>query len=102
MISNCTQCGRLLNELLFHQFSFQERYLTFNEKRIFYKQTSKDKSAFVGNDAVMKNANLLAGQFRHKSQTTDQVIDQSNAIDALQKQQQLLYKNLNIQASGYD
>ena len=50
----------------------------------------------------MKNANLLTGQFRHKSQTTDQVIDQSNAIDALQKQQQLLYKNLNIQASGYD
>ena len=103
MISNCTQYGPLLIELLFHQFSFQERYLDLMREGFFtYKLRNTDKSAFVGNDAVIEDVNLLAGQFRHKRQTLEQAIDQSNSIDVLQKQQQLFDKNLNIQTSEYD
>ena len=97
MISNCTQYGPLLVELLFHQFSFQERYLDLTREGFFtHKLRNTDKSTFVGNDAVIEEVNLLAGQFRHKRQTLEQVIDQSNAIDVLQKQQQLFDKNVNI------
>ena len=103
MISNCTQYGPLLVELLFHQFSFQERYLDLMREGFFtHKLRNTDKSAFVGNDAVIEDVNLLAGQFRHKRQTLEQAIDQSNSIDVLQKQQQLFDKNLNIQASECD
>ena len=97
MISNCTQYGPLLVELLFHQFSFQERYLDLMREGFFtHKLRNTDKSAFVGNDAVIEDVNLLAGQFRHKRQTLEQAIDQSNSIDVLQKQRQLFDKNLNI------
>ena len=103
MISNCTQYGPLLIELLLHQFSFQERYLDLMREGFFtYKLRNTDKSAFVGNDAVIEDVNLLAGQFLHKRQTPEQAIGQSNSIDVLQKQQQLFGKNLNIQTSEYD
>ena len=103
MISNCTQYGPLLIELLFHQFFFQERYLDLmREGFLTYKLRNTDKSAFVGNDAVIEDVKVLPGQFRHKRQTLEQAIDQSNSIDVLQKQQQLFDKNLNIQASEYD
>ena len=36
MISNCTQYGPLEVELLFHQFSFQQRYLRLNEGWLFH------------------------------------------------------------------
>ena len=102
MISNCSQYGPLLIELLSHQFSFQERYLDLIREGFFtYKLRNTDKLAFVGNDAVLE-VNLLAGQFCHKRETLEQVIDQSNSIDVLQKQQQLFDKNLNVQSSGYD
>ena len=102
MISNCTQHG-LLVELLFHQFSFQERYLDLMREGFFtHKLRNTDKSAFVGNDAVTEDVNLLAGQFCRKRQTLEQAIDQSDSIDVLQKQQQLFDKNLNIQASECD
>ena len=67
-----------------------------------HKLRNTDKSAFVGNDAVIEDVNLLARQFRHKRQTLELAIDQSNSINVLQKQQQLFGKNLNIQASECD
>ena len=83
MISNCTQYGPLIVELLFHQFSFQERYLDLMKNGYFtFKLRGVDTSAFVGND----NVNLLAGQFRHKWQTLEQAIEPSNSIEILQKQ----------------
>ena len=103
MISNCTQYGPLVVELLFHQFSFQERYLDLMRDGYFtFKLRGVDTSAFVGNVAVIEDVNLLAGQFRHKRQTLAQAIEQSNSIDMLQKQQESFDKNLNIEASSLD
>ena len=103
MISNCTQYGPLVVELLFHQFSFQQRYLDLMKDGYFtFKLRNVDTSAFVGNDAVIQDVNLLAGQFHHKRQTLEQAIDQSNSIDILQKQQELFNKNLNIEASSFE
>ena len=51
---------------------------------------------------MIEDVNLLAEQFRHKRQTLEQAIDQSNSIHVLQKQQQLFDKNLNMQASECD
>ena len=87
IISNCTQYGPLVVELLFHQFSFQERHLGLMKVGYFtFKLRGADTSAFVGNDAVIEDINLLAGQFGHKRQTFEQTIDQSNSINTLQKQ----------------
>jgi len=84
MISNCTQYGPLLIELLFHQLSFQKRYISILKDGFFTFNLRNDiKSAFVGNDAVIEDVNLLAGQFRHKRQTLDQAIQQSNCIQIL-------------------
>ena len=103
MISNCTQYGPLVVELLFHQFSFQERYLDLMRDGYFtFKLRGVDTLAFVGNDAVIEDVNLLAGQFRHKRQTLEQAIEQSNSIDILQKQQESFDKNLNIEVSSFD
>ena len=103
IISNCTQYGPLVVELLFHQFSFQERYLDLMKVSYFtFKLQSVDTSAFVGNDAVIEDVNLLAGEFRHKRQTLEQAIAQSKSIDILQKQQQSFDKNLNIEASSFE
>ena len=103
MISNCTQYGPLVVELLFHQFSFQQRYLDLMKDGYFtFKLRDVDTSAFVGNEAVIEDVNLLAGQFRHKRQTLEQAIDQSNSIDILQKQQESFNKNLNIEASSFE
>ena len=103
MISNCTQYGPLVVELLFHQFSFQERYLDLMRDGYFtFKLRGVDALAFVGNDAVIEDVNLLAGQFRHKPQTLEEAIEQSNSIDILQKQQESFDKNLNIEASSFD
>ena len=66
-----------------------------------FKYRGVDTLAFVGNDAVIEDVNLLAGQFRHKRQTLEQAIEQSNSIDILQKQQESFDKNLNI-ASSFD
>ena len=102
MISNCTQYGPLVVELLFHQFSFQERYLDLMRDGYFtFKFRGVDTLAFVGNDAVIEDVNLLAGQFRHKRQTLEQAIEQSNSIDILQKQKESFNKNLNIEASSF-
>ena len=87
MISNCTQYGPLVVELLFHQFSFQERHLGLMKVGYFtFKLRGVDTSAFVGNGAVIEDVNLLAGQFGHKRQTFEHAIDQSNSINTLQKQ----------------
>ena len=67
-----------------------------------FKLRGVDTLAFAGNDAVIEDINLLAGQFRHKRQTLEQAIEQSNSIDILQKQQQSFDKNLNIEASSFD
>ena len=67
-----------------------------------FKLRGIDTSAFVGNDAVIEDVNLLAGQFRHKRQTLEQAIEQSNSIDILQKQKESFNKNLNIEASSFD
>ena len=67
-----------------------------------FKLRGVDTSAFAGNDAVIEYVNLLAGQFRHKQQTLEQVIEQSNSIDILQKHQESFDKNLNIEASSFD
>ena len=76
MISNCTQYGRLVVELLFHHFSFQERYLDLMKDGYFtFKLRGVDTEAFVDNDAVIEDFNLLAGQFRHKRQTFEQAIE---------------------------
>lgn len=84
-------------QLLFHQFPFQERYLDRLKDGYFtFKLRHSNTSAFVGNDAVIEDVNLLAGQFHHKRQTLEQAIDQSNSIDTLQKQQQIFDKNLQI------
>ena len=62
MISNCTQYGPLVVELLFYQLSFQERYLDLMKDGYFtFKQRVVDTSVFVGNDAVIEDDNLLAG-----------------------------------------
>ena len=103
MIIDCTQYGPLIVELLFHQFSFQERYLDLMKDGYFtFKLWGVDTSAFVGNDAMIEDVNLLAGQFRHKRQTLEQAINQSNSIDILQKQQESFDKNLNIEASSFE
>ena len=97
MISSFTQYGLFLIQLFFHQFSFQERYLDLLKDDYFtFKLRHSNTSAFVGNDAVIEDVNLLAGQFRHKRQTLEQAIDQSDSIDTLQKQQQIFDKNLQI------
>ena len=89
--------GLFLIQLLFHQFSFQERYLDLLKDDYFtFKLRHSNTSAFVGNDAVIEDVNLLAGQFRQKRQTLEQAIDQSDSIDTLQKQQQIFDKNLQI------
>ena len=89
--------GLFLIQLLFHQFSFQERYLDLLKDDYFtFKLRHSNTSAFVGNDAVIEDVNLLAGQFRHKRQTLEQAIDQSDSIDTLQKQQQIFDKNLQM------
>jgi len=48
----------------------------------------------VGYDEVIEDVNLLAGQFRHKRQTVDQAITQSNCIDILTHQKRNLDNNL--------
>ena len=69
MISSCTQYKPLLIQLLFHQFSFQERYLDLLKDGYFtFKLHDSNTSPFVGNDAVIEDVNLLAGQFWHKRQ----------------------------------
>lgn len=84
-------------QLLFHQFPFQKRYLDLLKDGYFtFKLRHSNTSAFVGNDAVIEDVNWLAGQFRHKRQTLEQAIDQSNSIDTLQKQQQIFDENLQI------
>jgi len=84
MISNCTQYGPLLIELLFHQLSFQKRYISILKDGFFTFNLRDDiKSSFVGYDAVIEDVNLLAGQFRHKRQSLDQAIQQSNCIQIL-------------------
>jgi len=96
MISNCTQYGPLLIELLFHQLSFQKRYINLMKDGFFtFNLRDNAHSAFVGNDAVIEDVNLLAGQFRHKRQTLDQAIQQSNCIQILS-----LKPSLQISASN--
>ena len=51
---------------------------------------------------MIEDVNLLAGQFRHKRQTLEQAINQSNSIDTLQKQQESFAENLNIEASSFE
>ena len=91
MISSCTQSRFLLIQLLFHQFSFQERYLDLLKDGYFpFKHHDSNTFAFVGNVAVTEDVNLLVGEFRQKRQALEQAIDQSNSLDILQKQQQKL------------
>ena len=40
-----------------------------------FKLRGVDTEAFVDNDAVIEDFNLLAGQFRHKRQTFEQAIE---------------------------
>ena len=101
MISNCTQYGPLVAELLFHQFSFQERYLDLIKDGYFtFKLRGVDTSAFVGNDTVIEDVSLLAGQFRHKRKSLEEAMEQSNSIDILQKPQESFDKNLNLLLSS--
>lgn len=59
MISSCTQYGPLLIQLLFSQFSFQERYLDLRKDGCFtFKLGGSNTSAFVGNDAVIEDVHL--------------------------------------------
>ena len=82
MISNCTQCGPLVVELLIHQFSFQERYYDLMKDGCFtFKLRGVDTSVFVGNDVVIEDVNLLADQFCRKRELFD--------------------KNLNIETSSF-
>ena len=100
MISNCTQYGPLLIELLFRQFTFQERFLELMMDGYFtFQLRDSSKSAFVGYDATIEDVNLLAGQFRHKRQTLEQAIEQSLCIDILQKQLKQLYENIGLKNS---
>ena len=72
MISNCTQYGPLVVELLIHQFSFPERYYDLMKDGCFtFKLRGVDTSAFVGNDVVIEDVNLLADQFCHKRELFD-------------------------------
>ena len=73
----------------------KEGYFTFKLRGV-------DTSAFVANDAVTEDVNLITGQFRHKRQTLEQAIEQSNSIGILQKQQESFDKNLNIEAFSFD
>ena len=67
MIGNCTQYDPLLVELLFHQFSFQERYLDLMKDGYFtFKLRGIDISVFVGNDAVK----LWSRQLNNVTQST--------------------------------
>jgi len=76
--SNCTHYGPLLIQLLFHQFSFQERYQDLLNKGYFtYKLRDNKNSAYVGYDTTIEDVNLLAGQLRHKRQSVDQVWEDS-------------------------
>ena len=103
MIGNCTKYGPLLVQLLFHQFTFQQRYIELLKNGHFtFKLRDNDSSAFLGNDAVIEDVNLLAGQFRHKRQTLGQAIDQCNCIDLLQREQKIFDKNLDIKMKAYE
>ena len=85
---NCTHHAPLLTELLFHQFTFQQRFLYLLKDGYFtYYLRNRDGSAYVGFDVVIEDVNLLAGDFRYKRQNLVQAIQQSNLIELFLKQQ---------------
>ena len=103
MVNNCTQYGPLLIELLFHQLHQQQRYIDLMQDGFFSNNLrNSENSVFVGNDTLIEDVNLLAGQFRHKRQTVDQAIAQSSSIDILQSQVDNINKNLGIKSSFFE
>ena len=104
IISNCTQYGPLVIDLLFHKFSFQERYLgLMNDSHFTFKLQGVNTSAFVGNDAVTEHVALLAVQFRRKQETFEQAIDQSNYTKSTsyKNNRKSFDKNLNIEEGSF-
>ena len=67
-----------------------------------FKLQGVNTSAFIGNDVVIEDVNLLAGQFCHKRKTLEQAIGQSNSIVILQKQQESFDKSLNREISSFE
>ena len=95
IISNCTQYGPFVIELLFHKFSFQERYLELmNDSHFTFKLQGVNTSVFVGNDAVTERVALFAGQFRCKQETFEQAIDQSIQSTSYKNNRNHLIKTL--------
>ena len=100
---NCTHYAPLLTELFFHQFTFQQRFLYFLKGGYFtYCMRNRDGSAYVGFDVVIKDVNLLAGDFTHKRQNLGQAIQQSNLIYLFLKQQNNIDNNLYFTRSHFE
>ena len=100
---NCTHHAPLLTELLFHQFTFQQRFLYLLKDGYFtYYLRNRDGSAYVGFDVVIEDVNLLAGDFRYKRQNLVQAIQQSNLIELFLKQQNNIDNNLHFNRSHFE
>ena len=107
MVANCTAYGPLLIELVLHQASFQPRYKetlkeNFSQRIGEGSQNGTDDrtittgQAFVGFDAIAEDTNLRAGHFRHKRQSAEQAIQQSDNIDIMWTELKSLKENLGI------
>ena len=100
---NCTHYSPLPTELLFHQFTFQQRFLYLLKDGYFtYYLRNRDGSAYVGFDVVIEDVNLLPGDFRHKRQNLVQAIQQSNLIELFLKQQNNIDNNLYFNRSHFE
>ena len=101
LTANCTLYGPLLIELLYHQSSFQPRYRellsTFFAYPINVKSTEEGcDRIYVGWDAIAEDTNLKCGQFRHKRQSLEQAIMQSEIVDIMSEELECIEKNLNL------
>ena len=74
MVSNCTQYGPLLIELIFHAEQMQGRYKDLLNRGYFVCNIKEDNPVYVGMDATVEDQNRQAGKFRHKRQSIAQAV----------------------------
>ena len=66
MVSNCTQYGPLLIDLIFRTEQMQGRYRDLLQRGYFvYNISDEEDPTYVGFDATAEDTNLLTGRFRH-------------------------------------
>ena len=100
VVSNCISYGPLLIELVYHQATFQPKYKDLIRHYFSYPvNDSKSSKVYVGWDAVAEDTNLKCGQFRHKRQSIEQSITQSQVVDTMDKEIGSIEQNLGIKNS---